>query len=179
MRFVETPLPGVWEVELDFVEDDRGWFARTFDASAFAARGLHADVVQCNASFSAKRGTLRGMHYQAEPHGEVKLVRCVRGAIFDVALDLRPRSSTYLKWHAVELTMDNHRAYYLPEGIAHGFQALSDECEVHYQMGREYVPEAAQGVRWDDPLFAIEWPAAPPGGRIISERDSRYADFVP
>jgi len=179
VRFVETPLPGVWVVELDLVEDDRGWFARTFDTAAFADRGLCADVAQCNASFNARCGTLRGMHYQADPHGEPKLVRCVRGAIFDVALDLRQRSPTYLEWHAVELTMDDHRAFYLPEGVAHGFQTLRDECEVLYQMGREYVPAAARGVRWDDPLFAIEWPAPPAGDRIISERDSSYADFVP
>jgi dTDP-4-dehydrorhamnose 3,5-epimerase len=178
MRFVETPLPGVWVVELDLVEDDRGWFARTFDTAGFAERGLCADVVQCNASFNAKSGTLRGMHYQADPHGEPKLVRCIRGAIFDVALDLRPQSTTFRKWHAVELTMDNRRAFYLPEGVAHGFQTLTDDCEVLYQMGRAYVPEAARGVRWDDPLFAIEWPSLPSGDRIISERDRAYADFV-
>lgn len=179
MRFVETPLPGVWVIELDLVEDDRGWFARTFDVAEFAARGLDANVVQCNASFNARRGTLRGMHYQAEPYGEPKLVRCVRGAIFDVALDLRPQSNTYRRWHAVELTIENHRALYLPQGVGHGFQTLTDNCEVWYQMGREYVPEASRGVRWDDPQFTIEWPSPPAGGRTISERDRAYEDFVP
>jgi dTDP-4-dehydrorhamnose 3,5-epimerase len=179
VRFAETPLSGIWVVEPDVVEDDRGWFARTFDTAEFSARGLCADVVQCNASFNARRGTLRGMHYQVEPHGEPKLVSCVRGAIFDVALDLRPESPTYLAWHAVELTMDNRLALYLPEGVAHGFQTLSDACEVRYQMGREYAQAAARGARWNDPLFAIEWPPAPDGNRIISERDRVYGDFAP
>lgn len=179
MRFIETPLAGVWVIELDLVGDERGWFARTFDAKEFEAQGLEASFVQCNASFNARRGTLRGMHYQAEPYGEAKLVRCVRGAIFDVALDLRPQSPGVRRWHAVELTVDNHLGLYLPPGVAHGFQTLTDDSEVLYQMGREYVPEAARGVRWDDPLFAVEWPAAPADGRTMSERDRGYADFVP
>ena len=179
MRFVETPLPGVWVIELDLVGDERGWFARTFDIAEFEARGLDGTVAQCNASFTARRGTLRGMHYQAEPFGESKLVRAVRGAIFDVALDLRPQSATFLHWHAVELTADNRLAFFLPQGVAHGFQTLADDCEVLYQMGREYVSGAARGGRWDDPLFAIAWPAAPAGGRIISARDRDYPDFVP
>jgi len=178
VRFVETPLPGAWAIELEEIEDDRGWFARTFDAEEFRARGLNPDVVQCNASFNHRRGTLRGMHYQAEPHGESKLVRCVRGAIFDVAVDLRPDSPTGRAWHGVELSAENRLAFYIPAGLAHGFQTLTDNSEVLYQMGDPYVPEAARGVRWDDPAFGIEWPE-PDGERIISERDAGYPDFKP
>ena len=176
MRFIETPLPGAWVIELEEIEDERGWFARTFDAEEFRARGLSSDVVQCNASFNLRAGTLRGMHYQAEPHGESKFVRCVRGAIFDVAVDLRPDSPTSRAWHGVELSADNHLAFYIPAGLAHGFQTLSESSEVLYQMGNPYIPAAARGVRWDDPAFAIEWPA-PAGKRIVSEKDRAYAGF--
>jgi dTDP-4-dehydrorhamnose 3,5-epimerase len=177
MRLLETPLPGAFVIELDPIEDQRGWFARTFDRDEFAARGLNPEVVQCNASFNRRAGTLRGLHYQAEPHGESKLVRCVRGAIFDVAVDLRAGSPTYRGWHGVELSAGNGRGFYIPAGLAHGFQTLTDESEVLYQMGHDYVPEAARGVRWDDPAFAIDWPPAPSGGRVISERDGGYPDF--
>jgi dTDP-4-dehydrorhamnose 3,5-epimerase len=176
MRFLQTPLAGVWVIELDRLGDERGWFARSFDAEEFRARGMNPAVVQCNTSFNARRGTLRGMHYQADPHGESKLVRCIRGAIFDVALDLRTGSPTHLRWHGVELSEETRRALYIPAGLAHGFQTLTDDCEMLYQMGHHYVPEAARGVRWDDPAFAIEWPPAS-GERIISERDASYADF--
>ena len=178
MKFIGTPLPGAWVIELEELGDERGWFARTFDAEEFRARGLNPDVVQCNASFNARRDTLRGMHYQAEPHGESKLVRCVRGAIFDVAVDLRPDSSTYHGWHGVELSADNRLALYIPAGLAHGFQTLTDDCEVLYQMGHRYVPEASQGVRWDDPAFSIEWPYVD-GERVISDKDRTYSDFQP
>lgn len=178
MRLMQTPLAGAWVIELERISDERGWFARTFDAEEFEARGLTPVVAQCNASFNARSGTLRGMHYQAEPHGESKLVRCVRGAIFDVAVDLRADSPTRCRWHGVELNAENGRGYYIPAGLAHGFQTLTDNCEVIYQMGHRYVPEAAGGVRWDDPAFAIEWPPAR-GERIISERDASYADFEP
>jgi dTDP-4-dehydrorhamnose 3,5-epimerase len=177
MRFHETPLPGVHLIELDRFEDDRGWFARTFDREEFRTRGLNPDVVQSNASYNARRDTLRGMHYQAEPHGESKLVRCVRGAIFDVALDLRHNSPTYRQWHGVELSAENRHALYIPAGLAHGFQTLTDECEVLYQMGNQYVPDSARGVRFDDPAFGIDWPV-PHGERIVSERDASYAYFV-
>ena len=176
MKFIETPLPGVWVIELEEIGDERGWFARTVDAEEFRARGLNPDVAQCNASFNARRGTLRGMHYQADPHGESKLVRCLRGAIFDVAVDLRPDAETYRDWHGVELSAENRRAFYIPAGLAHGFQTLTDETEVLYQMGNPYVPEAARGVRWDDPAFGIEWPE-PAGERIVSERDRAYASL--
>jgi dTDP-4-dehydrorhamnose 3,5-epimerase len=176
MRFVETPLPGAWVIELEELSDERGWFARTFDAEEFRARGLNPDVVQCNASFNRRAGTLRGMHYQVAPHGESKLVRCVRGAIFDVAVDLRPDSPTYRGWHGVELSAENRRAFYIPAGLAHGFQTLTDDCKVLYQMGNPYVPEAARGVRWDDPALGIEWPEQD-GERIISEKDRAYASL--
>jgi dTDP-4-dehydrorhamnose 3,5-epimerase len=176
MRFETTPLPGLWVIDVDPVTDDRGWFARTFDAAEFAAHGLPATVVQCNASFNARRDTLRGMHYQADPHGETKLVRCVSGAVFDVAVDLRPDSPTFARWHGVELTAANRRMLYIPVGFAHGFQTLTDDSELLYLMGHEYVPEAGRGVRFDDPAFAIDWPA-PTGERIVSERDLGYPDF--
>ncbi|HYM45162.1 MAG TPA: dTDP-4-dehydrorhamnose 3,5-epimerase [Solirubrobacteraceae bacterium] len=173
---MKTPLPGAWVIELDKLEDERGWFARAFDAEEFRAYGMNPEVVQCSLSFNAKRDTVRGMHYQAEPHGESKLVRCVRGAIFDVAVDLRRDSPTYCGWHGVELSAENGRALYIPEALAHGFQTLTDDCEVLYQMGYHYVPAAATGVRFDDPAFGIRWPE-PRGERIISRQDMSYADF--
>jgi dTDP-4-dehydrorhamnose 3,5-epimerase len=179
VRFVETPLHGVWIVELELLRDERGWFARTYDAELFLARGLDSVVVQCNASFNARRDTLRGMHYQAAPHGEPKLVSCVAGAVFDVAIDLRPDSPTYCQWFGAELRLEQGHALYIPTGVAHGFQTLRDESVVLYQMGHEYVPEAARGVRWDDPAFGITWPQPASGARTISERDAGYPDFVP
>lgn len=178
MKFAPTPLPGAWVIEPELLGDERGWFARTFEVEELRTRGMNPEIAQCNASFNARRGTLRGMHYQADPHGESKLVRCVRGRIFDVALDLRPDSPAYLAWHAVELSAENRAAFYIPAGLAHGFQTLTDDCEVLYQMGYRYVPEAARGVRYDDPAFGIAWPSA--GMRLtISERDLAYPDFHP
>jgi dTDP-4-dehydrorhamnose 3,5-epimerase len=179
VRFTQTPIPGAYLIELESFVDERGWFARTFDSAEFDARGLEPAVVQCNTSFNAHAGTLRGMHWQRQPHGEVKLVRCTRGAIFDVIVDLRRGSSAYCGWYGVELTPENGRMLYIPVDVAHGFQSLVDESEVHYQMGHEYVPEAACGVRFDDPAFGIEWPAPPRGGRRMSERDRGYPDFQP
>ena len=178
MRFERTSLSGAWLIELERLGDERGWFARSFDREEFAARGLNPDVVQCNLSHNAKRHTLRGMHYQAEPHGESKLVRCVGGAIFDVAVDLRRDSPSFCRWHGVELSAKNGLAFYIPAGFAHGFQTLEDDCEVLYQMGHAYVPGAARGARFDDPAFAIRWPD-PHGARILSERDASYAPFIP
>jgi dTDP-4-dehydrorhamnose 3,5-epimerase len=179
MRFLQTPLAGVWLLEPERFEDERGWFARTFDAEEFETRGMNPRVLQSSASFNARSGTLRGMHYQAAPHGESKLVRCVRGAIFDVAVDLREGSVTRGRWHGVELSEDAGNALYIPAGLAHGFQTLRDDSEVLYVMGDPYVPEAGRGVRWDDPAFAIDWPPAPASGRVISERDASYPDYVP
>ena len=177
MRLVATPLQGAYVVELDLLGDERGWFARTYDEAVFAEHGLERVGVQANSSFNAACDTLRGLHYQAAPYGEAKLVRCVRGAIWDVGADLRPESHSYRMWHAVELTADNHRGFYLPAGLAHGFQTLTPDCEVQYLMGHVYVPEAGRGVRWDDPAFAIAWPE-PHGERTISARDASYPDFV-
>lgn len=164
---------------LETIGDERGWFARTFDAEVFAAHGLDPAVVQCNVSYNARAGTLRGMHFQADPHGEDKLVRCQRGALFDVIVDLRADSATRGQWFGVELTPENGRSLFIPKGFAHGFQTLADDTEVHYQMSTPYVPGAGDGVRWDDPAFGIEWPPAPAGGRIISERDAAYPDHAP
>jgi dTDP-4-dehydrorhamnose 3,5-epimerase len=176
VRFVPTPLAGAFVIELDMLEDERGHFARTFDAQEFERHGLDPAVVQCNTSFNARAGTLRGMHYQAEPEGEAKLVRCTRGAIFDVIVDLRPGSDTYREWFGAELTADNGRMLYVPVGFAHGFQTLVDESEVHYQMSHHYVPGQARGVRFDDPAFGIEWPLT---DLIVSDRDRQFPDFSP
>jgi dTDP-4-dehydrorhamnose 3,5-epimerase len=178
MRFTETPLPGAWVVEVEPARDERGSFARTFDAREFADRGLSAAVAQCSTSFNHRAGTLRGLQYQAAPHGESKLVRCTAGAVFDVLVALRAGSPTHGRWHAVELSSGDQRAVYVPRGVAHGFQTLVDGCELLYMIDTPYVPEAARGVRWDDPAFAIEWPE-PPGERIISERDRSFPDYAP
>jgi len=178
VRFEESPLPGVWVIELEPLDDERGWFARSFDRDEFAARGMAGEVAQCNLAFTARADTLRGMHYQAAPHGESKLVRCMRGATYHVALDLRADSPTYRGWHGVQLRPDSLRALYLPAGVAHGSQTLVDDCLVFYQMGCRHVPAAARGVRWDDPAFAIEWPEVAGGGeRLISPRDASFADW--
>jgi dTDP-4-dehydrorhamnose 3,5-epimerase len=176
MRFYKTPLAGVWVIELERLVDDRGWFARSFDEQEFRARAMNPRVVQCNASFNSRRDTLRGMHYQADPHGESKIVRCVRGAVFDVAVDLRLDSQSYRRWHGVELSAENGLAMYIPAGLAHGFQTLADSSELLYQMGHRYVPESARGVRFDDPAFDIRWPE-PAGKRTISEQDAGYPPF--
>jgi dTDP-4-dehydrorhamnose 3,5-epimerase len=176
VTFEETPLPGVWVVADERRGDERGWFARTFDLDEFRARGMELDPVQANASSNARAGTLRGMHFQTAPHEEPKLVRCTRGAVWDVAVDLRPGSPSFRSWFGAELSADNGRMLFIPGGLAHGFQTLSDDSELAYLMGARYVPEAADGVRWDDPAFGIEWPDAP-DGRIITDRDASWPDF--
>lgn len=175
MIFSQTPLPGAMLIEMEPIRDERGWFARTFSTDDFEAHGLDLSVVQTNTSFNERAGTVRGMHFQADPHGEPKLVRCTRGAIYDVIVDLRPDSSAYRKWAGFELTPDNDKMLYVPTGVAHGFQTLADASEVSYLMGHEYVPDSARGVRWDDPAFGIEWP--PVDSRTISERDLSYPEF--
>jgi dTDP-4-dehydrorhamnose 3,5-epimerase len=162
-------------IELDLLADERGHFGRTFDREEFAAHGLDPAVVQCNTSFNARRGTIRGMHYQADPDGEAKLVRCTRGSVYDVAVDLRPESDTFRRWFGTELSAENGRMLFIPVGMAHGFQSLEDGAELHYQMSHRYVPEAARGVRFDDPAFGIDWPLADP---IVSERDRGFPDFA-
>ncbi len=177
MRFTEAPLVGAWVIDPDRRADERGFFARTYDRDELVERGIDPTVVQCNTSYNARAGTLRGMHLQAAPHGEPKLVRCTRGAIFDVIVDLRTGSPTHRGWFGAELTVDNGRALYVPVDFAHGFQTLEDASEVLYMMGHEYVAESASGVRWDDPAFGIEWPE-PGGQRVMSERDRNYADYT-
>jgi dTDP-4-dehydrorhamnose 3,5-epimerase len=174
--FTPAPLDGAVVLDLERRTDERGWFSRTFAVEELAAHGLVTDVVHMNASFNDRAGTLRGMHYQAAPHAECKIVRCTRGAVFDVIVDLRPGSDTYTRWFGVELTADNGRSLYVPEGFAHGFQTLEDSTEVLYVMSHHYVPDAARGVRWDDPAFGIDWPAA--DARVMSERDAGYPDFT-
>lgn len=174
-RLHPTAIGGVWQIELSPLVDERGTFARTFCADTFAAHGLDPRVAQCSLATNHKRGTLRGMHYQAPPHGEAKLIHCVRGAVYDVALDLRPGSPTFGRWLAFELSEARPLALYLGPGIAHGYLTLSDEAHLHYQMSTPYAPEAARGVRWDDPRFAIAWPFAP---TLVSSRDQGFPDYA-
>lgn len=174
MIFRELPLSGVFLLEPERHDDQRGWFARSWCEREFAEHGLNTRLAQCSISNNRRRGTLRGLHYQAAPHAEAKLIRCTRGAIWDVALDLRPESPTFLRHVGVMLTARNGRALYIPEGLAHGFQTLADDTDVFYQMSEFYVPDAARGVRFDDPAFAIRWPVADP---IVLERDRSYPDF--
>lgn len=174
MIFIETELEGAYLIELELLEDERGFFARSFCRREFEARGLNPNVVQSSISFNKKKGTLRGMHYQTSPWEEIKVVRCLRGGIYDVIIDLRRQSKTYRRWVALELTADNRRMIYVPEGCAHGFQTLDESSEVFYQMSTSYHPESARGVRWDDPAFAINWPIGSP---ILSDRDRAYPDF--
>ena len=178
MILEQTPLAGAYVIELELLRDERGHFARTFDAAQFAQGGLDGRVVQASTSFNVRAGTLRGMHYQAAPHGEVKLIRATRGAVFDVIVDLRRDSATFRGWFGVELDAASGRSLYVPVGCAHGFQTLVDDTEVLYQMSYHYVPEAARGVRFDDPAFAIEWPEPPIGGRVVTDRDRGYPDFA-
>lgn len=179
MNFRRTELEGVVVVELEPHVDERGIFTRTFDADLFAGAGLCSQMVQCSSSFNPRAGTLRGMHYQLEPHGECKLVRCSRGRVFDVAVDLRRDSPTHRRWYGIELSARNGVCLFMPEGVAHGFQTLEDDTEVDYQMNAPYVPDAGRGVRWDDCAFAIDWPDLPAGERIVSQRDSSFPDYAP
>ncbi|HIG73329.1 MAG TPA: dTDP-4-keto-6-deoxy-D-glucose epimerase [Bacteroidetes bacterium] len=172
MTLEPTPIPGCVRLVPTWHEDERGGFARTWDGGEFERLGLNAGVLQCSVSRNTHRGTLRGMHYQAAPHEEAKLVRCTRGAIYDVCLDLRPSSRTFRQWTAATLTADNGHALYIPEGCAHGFLTLADDTDVFYMMaGAAYAPEAARGVRYDDPAFGIEWPEPV---RVIKDRDATY-----
>jgi len=176
MKFIATPIPGVIRIALEPQIDARGSFARTYCEATFRAQGLEPVGIQCNISVNAKRGTLRGLHYQAAPAEEAKLVRCVRGRLFDVAVDLRPESPAFRRWLGVELDAEAGEALYIPRGCAHGFLTLADDTAVYYQMGAEYVAGLARGVRWNDPAFGISWPFAP---LHISERDSTFPDFKP
>jgi dTDP-4-dehydrorhamnose 3,5-epimerase len=176
MTFKEIKLKGAYIVGLEPLEDERGFFARSFCQKEFEQHGLNFRIVQCNLSYNKKKGTLRGMHYQAAPYEEAKLVSCIRGAIYDVIVDLRKHSSTYCQWFAVELTADNYKMLYVPIGFAHGFQTLEDNTIVYYQMSEFYYPEYARGVRWNDNAFGIKLPIKE---SIIALKDCQFPDFIP
>jgi dTDP-4-dehydrorhamnose 3,5-epimerase len=174
MKFIETKLKGAYLIELEPINDERGFFARNFCIEEFKKAGIDFKIVQCNISYNKKAGTLRGMHYQTAPHEEAKLVSCTRGKIYDVIVDLRKASSTYCQWFAAELSADNYQMLYIPEGFAHGFQTLENNSVVFYQMSEFYHPESARGVRWNDSAFKIKWPLSE---KILSEKDMAYQDF--
>ncbi len=174
MKFTPLALRGAFAVEVEHHLDERGAFARTFCRDEFEARGLVADIAQCSLSFNTRKGTLRGMHFQKAPHEEAKLVRCTRGSVYDVIVDLRPESETFRSWAGVVLGAEQGNAIYIPKGFAHGFLTLEDESEVFYQLSEIYSPSSAAGVRWNDPAFGIVWPG---DVAVISERDNMYADF--
>jgi dTDP-4-dehydrorhamnose 3,5-epimerase len=175
MIFAATRLEGAWLIDIEPREDERGFFARTWCRHELAAHGLDTEIAQENLSLNRHRGTLRGLHFQRSPHEETKIVRCTRGAIFDVIVDLRPLSPTYLRWEAFELTAGNRRAIYIPKGLAHGFQSLTDGTEVAYRISAFYAPEAAGGYRYDDTAFGIAWPLPV---TVISERDLAWPAFM-
>jgi dTDP-4-dehydrorhamnose 3,5-epimerase len=177
VRFVATPIAGVHVVELERHEDERGFFARAWCRDELAAAGLTSDLSQCSLSRNLAAGTLRGMHLQRSPYEEAKLVRCTRGAIYDVAVDLRPGSPTHGRWFGAELDADSGRALYIPEGCAHGFQTLLPDSDVFYAISAPYAPDTAAGVRWDDPYFGIVWPASEE--RILNSRDRFWPDYDP
>lgn len=176
MIFRSTNLDGAFILELERFEDERGFFAQGWSPKELSEQGLEAPLAESAISFNKRKGTLRGMHYQAAPHAQVKIVRCTRGSVYDVIIDLRSNSSTFKQWVGVELSARDHRMLYVPKDFAHGFQTREDETEIFYQMSSVYVPESGRGVRWNDPTFAINWPEM--DSRIINERDQSYADFV-
>jgi dTDP-4-dehydrorhamnose 3,5-epimerase len=176
MIFRETEIPGAYVIEPEPIPDERGSFARVFDADEFAARGLDNPGVQWSVSYNERAGTLRGMHFQSEPYAEAKLVRCTSGSLYDVIVDLRTASPTFKRWTAVELGAEGHLALYIPAGLAHGFQTLEDSTEIFYAISAPYEPSAAGGVRWDDPAFGIEWPESE--HRTMSDKDKSWPDFT-
>ena len=175
MIFTPTKLQGAYILEVKKIEDERGFFGRSWCKRELEAQGLNADVVQANVSYNKVKGTLRGMHFQKAPHQETKLVRCTRGAIYDVIIDLRPDSPTYKQWIGVELTESNYRMLFVPEDFAHGFITLEDNTEVTYQVTQYYTPGAEGGIRWNDPAFNIEWPIEPV---VVSGKDQAHSDFA-
>jgi dTDP-4-dehydrorhamnose 3,5-epimerase len=175
VRFLETDLDGAWLIDPEPARDERGFFSRTFCTREFAAQGLETNFVQHSLSFSSRRGTVRGMHFQRPPHAEVKLVECARGAIWDVIIDLRPQSPSFARWQAFELNDENRRQLYIPKGFAHGFETLSDDAEVRYLISAFYESSAASGLRYDDPAFAIPWPVPV---TTISPKDKGWPDYV-
>ena len=176
MKFHPTSLPGLWLIDLERREDERGFLARSFCEHEFAALGLNTRWPQCNLTLTKLRGALRGMHFQAAPKPETKLIRCAAGKIFDVVLDVRRDSPTFGKWEGFELSAQNHRQLYVPSGFAHGFQCLEDNCEVFYQMSEFFAPDLARGIRWDDPFFHVRWPQKP---TLLSLKDRQFLDFDP
>ncbi|SHF43000.1 dTDP-4-dehydrorhamnose 3,5-epimerase [Mariniphaga anaerophila] len=174
MIFEETKLKGAYIIKIEKLEDERGFFGRSWCAKEMKKHGLNAGISQANVSFNKLKGTLRGMHFQKAPHQEAKLVRCSRGSIFDVIIDLRKNSPTFKQWIGVELTQDNYKMLYVPEDFAHGFITLEDNCEISYQMSEFYVPGAGETIRWNDPLFNIQWPLTP---TVMSEKDKSQSDF--
>jgi dTDP-4-dehydrorhamnose 3,5-epimerase len=173
----EAEIPGAFVVEPELITDERGFFSRIFDVDEFSAQGLETKFPQWSVSYNELPGTLRGMHFQRDPHAEAKLVRCTRGSLYDVVVDLRPRSRTFRRWTAVELSAENRLALYIPKGLAHGFQTLEPGTEVVYAISEPFEPSASAGVRWDDPAFGIEWPKAEQ--RVMSEKDRSWPDFGP
>jgi dTDP-4-dehydrorhamnose 3,5-epimerase len=176
MKFEPTPLAGAFVIQMQLFSDDRGFFSYSFDKAKLQQQGVTADIVQSNLSFNLKKGTLRGMHFQVAPKAQPKLVRCTAGAIYDVIVDVRQGSNTFCKWFGVELSAANHRSLYIPAGFAHGFQTLSDNAELLYDMFEWYAPDTARGVRYNDPAFNITWPIEV---SVISDRDATYPDFGP
>ncbi len=175
MKFQETKLAGAFIIELDKIKDNRGFFSRSFCMEEFDKHGLNTNVNQCNISFNKHAGTLRGMHYQVAPYDEAKLIRCTKGSVYDVIVDIRRDSTTYLDWISIGLNEINHKMIYVPEGFAHGFQTLEDDVELFYQMNEFYNAQSASGVRWNDPILKIEWPSTEP---LVSEKDASYPDIV-
>lgn len=176
MKIYPTLLAGTWLIDLRPAHDERGFFARTFCQDTLRNNGLETEFPQHSVSYSHRRGTIRGMHFQRAPHEEVKLVRCMQGAVYDVVLDLRPDSPSFMRWEAFEISAQNRRQLYVPKGCAHGFQSLTDDVEMSYMISTRYAPGAADGVRYDDPAFGISWPLSP---TILSERDQTWADYGP
>ncbi len=174
MKFSETKLLGAYIIEIEKIEDERGFFARIFDKEEFSKYDLNTDMVQFSISQNLKKGTIRGMHYQTKPYEESKLVRCLKGKIFDIIIDLRPNSKTYKKWFSLELSANNYKMLYIPKGFAHGFQTLEDNSEVFYQISQFYHPEYSKGIKWNDKEFGIKWPLK---NSSISEKDLSYAPF--
>jgi dTDP-4-dehydrorhamnose 3,5-epimerase len=174
MKFQETKLAGSYIIEPEKLSDDRGFFARVWDQKIFDEIGLNPNIFQCNVSLTKKKGSIRGMHYQIHPYEETKLVRCTQGSIFDVIIDLRPDSKTYQQWEGFELSSENHKMLFVPEGFAHGFQTLVDNVEIFYQVSEFYTPNAEQGIRWNDDEFNIVWPLTP---TVLSEKDSSWPNY--
>jgi dTDP-4-dehydrorhamnose 3,5-epimerase len=174
MIFSETRLPGSYVVEIEKIEDERGFFTRTFDKNEFIKMKLDSEFIQSSISQNKKKGTIRGMHYQTKPYEESKIVRCVKGKIFDVIIDLRPNSKTFKEWLSVELSEDNYKMLYIPKGFAHGFQTLEDDTEIYYQISEQYSTKLSKGVKYDDETFEIKWPLEI---SVISEKDKRFEKY--